>query len=313
MQIYFLFIIFTISLILSFYSYKKLIPILFVLIPDKPTYRSSHQKITPTGGGLSFALIGSLGSFALGDLSQIFCLPLAFVGFLDDRFNISPFIRYFCQILTAILCLIHNKNFLLKFLNLSFPLNYISLIAIIIFITSIINFSNFMDGIDGLVGGCFVVIFLNMLLNGDTSLASLIGALIGFLILNWSPSRIFMGDAGSTYLGALFSFAIFGFNSMQDTLAYVLIAFPIIGDASICLIRRVFNKHQIFKPHKLHLYQRLHQAGWSHSKVSLIYIFSTFLLALAYDFGAFYYLLPTLFLLIIVGYRLESRYAIKFK
>ena len=122
-----------------------------------------------------------------------------------------------------------------------------------------------------------------------------------------------MGDAEVHFLGAFFSFTIIGFNSINFSMANLLIAFPILGDASICLIRRILKKHQIFKPHKLHLYQRLHQAGWSHSKVSFIYIFCTFLLALSFDIGGFYCLLPSLFILFIFGYSLESRYAIEFK
>ena len=78
---------------------------------------------------------------------------------------------------------------------------------LIIAICGLINFTNFMDGIDGLVAGCMGVImtFLAIEFAAPWPIWALVGSLLGFLIWNWSPAQVFMGDVGSTFLGALFS------------------------------------------------------------------------------------------------------------
>ena len=155
----------------------------------------------------------------------------------------------------------------------------------VIAVTAVINFVNFSDGLDGLVAGCMVVLLSVAMLattqeSGD-ALLPLIGALLSFLAWNWSPARVFMGDVGSTFLGAVFAGMVLQQDSALGALGLLLVGFPLLGDAFLCVLRRWKAGQPVFQAHRLHLYQRLHQAGWAHSRVALLYIGATALLGWA--------------------------------
>ena len=84
-------------------------------------------------------------------------------------------------------------------------------------------------------------------------------------------------------------------------------------DAISCIARRILNKQNIFQAHKLHLYQRLFQAGLSHSKVSILYSSACLLLGITFNIFGIYYLLSTIVFLIIIGVFLDKKFAISFK
>ena len=127
-----------------------------------------------------------------------------------------------------------------------------------------------MDGIDGLVCGSMIIIF--SFLNIDFHyLLPIIGTLIGFLFFNWEPSKVFMGDSGSLFLGSYLATLILSLGSWFAIFKALILCSPILLDASSCLLIRFIKGQNIFSPHKLHLYQRLVSGGLSHSKVSLIY------------------------------------------
>ncbi len=237
-----------------------LVPVLSKRLPDIPNARSSHRSPTPRGGGLAFVVVATLLTpfFAQGATAWIpvVCAPLALVGVLDDRFDLPALWRYLAQIFTAMT--------LIAMATLPLPLW--SLPLVLLTVTAIINFFNFMDGLDGLVSSCAAVL---MLASGQWILA---GALLGFLLWNWSPARIFMGDVGSTYLGAVFAGLVLQRQQPLQALMLLLVATPLLADAFICVLRRWHAGQQIFQAHRLHLYQRLHSAGWSHARVSLLYL-----------------------------------------
>ena len=256
-----------------------LVPVLTKRLPDIPNARSSHRSPTPRGGGLAFVVVATLLTplFAQGATAWIpvVCAPLALVGVLDDRFNLPALWRYLAQIFTAMA--------LISMATLPLPLW--SLPFVLLAVTAIINFFNFMDGLDGLVSSCGAVL---MLTSGQWILA---GALLGFLLWNWSPARIFMGDVGSTYLGAVFAGLVLQRQQPLQALLLLLVATPLLADACICVLRRWYAGQHIFQAHRLHLYQRLHSAGWSHARVSLLYLVMITVLA----FGFFFALpLPTM-------------------
>jgi Fuc2NAc and GlcNAc transferase len=257
---------------------RLMIPWLRHGLLDQPNARSSHQRPTPRGGGLAFVLVASL----MGPLAgsgwpawiPLICLPLALVGMLDDRHDLPALWRYGVQMATA-----------LALLSVAaFPVPWRLMPLAVIAITAIINFVNFSDGLDGLVAGCTTVLLTVAILTispQPAALWPLIGALVGFLAWNWSPARVFMGDVGSTFLGATFAGVVLQQSTPTMALGLLLVGFPLLGDASLCVIRRLAAGQQIFQAHRLHLYQRLHQAGWSHSRVALLYIGATVLLGLA--------------------------------
>ena len=237
---------------------------------------------------------------------------MAIVGIFDDKFNLPSSLRYFIQIIISYFIL--NESNLNFFIEDNFS-DYYSVglkIFTIVCITAIINFVNFMDGIDGLISGSFSILIGYLIFNGNNYLLPLFSALVAFLIFNWYPSKIFMGDTGSTFLGAFLAFELCNTNSLIETTNLFFISLPILIDPFTCVLRRCWAKQNIFTSHKLHIYQRLYQAGLSHSKVSLIYIFLIFLLIFSLSFESF--LIKFIFALIVMltMIYLDQKVAIKF-
>ncbi len=282
---------------------------------DIPNKRSSHNTPKPKSGGISFvltALIGAildyfLNGFNFSIYAIFICFPLSVLGFIDDKFNIKIKFRFVFQIFTALLII-------KVFLNNFYGINFIVLPFILIIILSIINFVNFMDGMDGIVAGCMLISISsqNYVLNNNLSTWFLAGGLITFIFWNWHPAKIFMGDTGSTYLGGVFAALALAQDSLSESFFSLFLAFPIMSDALFCVIRRYKNKDNIFTPHKLHLYQRLHQSGWSHSKVSSLYISGTLLCSISYIKGGILGLLLISFMEFCIGIFLEKNYAKSF-
>ena len=267
---------------------------------DIPNDRSSHTQPTPRGGGLGFIIafaITSAISTAIAIPSIIPYLPLWFVlipltiiGILDDRQEVPAAIRYLVQLFSASLAVAYFGAFSQPWLTSFGIAGQITAIALtIIGMTALINFYNFMDGLDGLVAGCTALqlAFLALYLN-QPIFWLMISALLGFLWWNWSPAKIFMGDAGSTVLGASVAIALLN-NDSNPVQAWsaLAIALPIVGDAVYTLCRRLIRRENIFQAHRSHLYQRLQQSGWSHAQVASLYIGVTILVASSISlFGA---------------------------
>ncbi|MFM6407503.1 MAG: glycosyl transferase family 4, partial [Microcystis sp.] len=113
----------------------------------------------------------------------------------------------------------------------------------------------------------------------------LVAALVGFLLWNWSPAKIFMGDVGSTSLGAIVAMVLLNNQGDQSQAWSALtITFPLIGDAIYTLICRLFRQENIFQSHRSHLYQRLQKSGLSHSQVAIIYMAVTLLIAISINY-----------------------------
>jgi UDP-N-acetylmuramyl pentapeptide phosphotransferase/UDP-N-acetylglucosamine-1-phosphate transferase len=182
---------------------------------------------------------------------------------------------------------------------------WLSIVSVLL-ITAIINFTNFMDGLDGLVAGCGV------LLMASTSSWAISGAIFGFLILNWAPAKVFMGDVGSTYIGAVFGGMLIHTHSHHDELSILLIGFPLFADAFVCVIRRFVNGENIFKAHRKHLFQRLQQAGWPHQQVATLYISAVGILLLSYTIGGFAVLMISILTESVIACYLERNVAAEF-
>jgi Fuc2NAc and GlcNAc transferase len=264
---------------------------------DIPNDRSSHTKPTPRGGGLGFVIAFALTSAALPFLTHsenpilepidalyiwLVLLPLAIVGIVDDRHSVPSAIRYLIQLSAASIAVFCFGTFPQPWLTpLGLVGTAIAVVLTVIGMTALINFYNFMDGLDGLVAGVTVVQlgFLAIELNQPILLLLLV-ALLGFLWWNWAPAKIFMGDVGSTVLGAMVAIGLLhqSSNTIQSWSA-LAITLPLVADAIYTLIRRLQQHENIFKPHRTHVYQRLQQAGWSHASVASSYILMTLLIA----------------------------------
>ncbi|MBM5802133.1 MAG: glycosyltransferase family 4 protein, partial [Cyanobacteria bacterium K_DeepCast_35m_m2_023] len=263
----------------SWFFLRVLIPQLRRRLLDQPNARSSHNLPTPRGGGIAFVLVSLISSgvalvsgrgLAAAAL-PLLAAPLAVVGLLDDRHNLPASWRYDVQLFTAALIL--GLSPLVQRLGLSIASGSLLLLSVllllVIAVTAVINFSNFMDGLDGLVAGCMAVTIaaLAIALAAPWPLWALVGALLGFLFWNWSPAKVFMGDVGSTFLGAVLAGLVLQASSWPEAFGYLLVATPLLGDACSCVPRRLLAGQRVFQAHRLHLFQRLHQAGWPHARV----------------------------------------------
>ena len=303
---------FIISIFLSWYLLKLLMPFLNKFFIDKPNKRSSHILPKPSAGGISFVLVIIIFETIIGNFQPLICLPLAIIGFYDDLKGVPKFLRYLIQLFT-VLFLVINSN-VLYLLPENFP-SFLVVIFILFLIfsgTAIINFTNFMDGSDGIVAGSMLLIFLISSIVIANSYLVFVGSLIGFLIWNWYPSKVFMGDGGSTFLGALFVGLLFNTDSLNVSLQILIIFSPLIGDALICLLRRLFNGQRIFEAHCSHLYQRLIKAGWGHSSVAILYMGCIITLAITMIIGGFENIIAILILEFLLGFWFDQKIALPF-
>ncbi|MDC3164151.1 glycosyl transferase, partial [Prochlorococcus sp. AH-716-F13] len=140
-----------------------------------------------------------------------------------------------------------------------------------------------------------------------------LGILLSFLLWNWHPAKIFMGDAGSTYLGAIYAGIILKSGNLIELISLILILLPLIADPITCLVKRIFYRQPIFIAHNLHLYQRLNQYGMHTKKVCLIYLTATSVLCLAYLYLNFVFLSILSLIIILIGYFLDKNYALAFE
>jgi UDP-N-acetylmuramyl pentapeptide phosphotransferase/UDP-N-acetylglucosamine-1-phosphate transferase len=280
-------------------------------ILDIPNARSSHSEPTPSGGGLviitvaigALLLLGLFGILIWSGPLLAYIAGAGIVGtisFLDDIRNLSYRSRILIQSIAAILIIVSG----IYLSSLSLPVvgninvSWLGIPLTFVFIIGLTNAYNFMDGIDGLAGlqaviASFFLLFLAWLVNAE--LLSVTGLLIGastlgFLVHNWSPAKIFMGDIGSTFLGFSFAVLILMLND-QDTQFFflgVLALWPFIFDTTYTFLRRLMRGENVFEAHRSHLYQKLVDQGYSQSSTTLFYGLLSFvgiLLGLAWYYG----------------------------
>ncbi len=310
------FVVFLSAVVASWGLLRLLIPQLRRRFLDQPNARSSHVQPTPRGGGIAVVLVSVVAS-AFGLLfagwsplvaTPLLALPLALVGFLDDRHNLPSSWRYAVQLPTA-LGVVLLSQLVVPSLAL-WPV----LVLLVIAITAVINFTNFMDGLDGLVAGCMAVAMAAAAyaLAAPWPIWALVGALLGFLLWNWSPARVFIGDVGSTFLGAVFAGLVLQATSWSQALGLLLVATPLLCDAFVCVPRRLLAGQRVFQAHRLHLFQRLHQVGWSHARVSSLYVAATAALACALFAGGLPWVLVLSVVVVVVGFCLDQCVAVPF-
>jgi Fuc2NAc and GlcNAc transferase len=167
----------------------------------------------------------------------------------------------------------------LHFIDLGFAILDVPLLFNILAVLGIvwfINLFNFLDGIDGYISTEIIFICLGASLVTGTKLPLLLAAATsGFLILNWQPAKIFMGDVGSTLLGFTIAiFLIYYQNANESSvIIWLMLSSLFWYDATITLIRRWRNHEQLSKAHKKHAYQRIIQYGFSHQKTVIYSVF----------------------------------------
>jgi Fuc2NAc and GlcNAc transferase len=243
---------------------------------DHPNPRSSHRAVTPRAGGL--ALIASAavcvaltrpfwagGRGAAALLAGALIIGLA--GALDDRIGLPPLPKFAFQLAAAVVCVGGTGG--LARLPLPPPLDVAlgpaGVFAAVLWIVAVVNFYNFLDGIDGLAGLQGVVTGVGVALADWHPLARLVGVSVAasctaFLVFNWHPARIFLGDVGSGFLGYTFATLPLLASSDSRVEAILFVAMSLwlfLADATWTLGRRAARDARWHEAHREHLYQRL--------------------------------------------------------
>jgi Fuc2NAc and GlcNAc transferase len=258
---------------------------------DVPNPRSSHAVPTPRGGGAAIVLVTTVGLlvFALCGVLRLdlACalvgggLAVAVVGFIDDRRSLSAATRLMVHFLAALWAL----AWLGGLPALRVGTNLISAAWFGYFLGAggivwAINLFNFMDGIDGLAASEAIFVSLAgavltvSLVNGaGVGFAALVFAAAsgGFLVWNWPPARIFLGDVGSGYLG--FVVVVLAVSASRDNPValwiWLILGGAFFVDATVTLLRRLLRGERVYEAHRSHAYQWLARRWGSHRRVTL--------------------------------------------
>ena len=295
---------FLIVLVVSFLFVYNLTPLIIKLaiktnFMDNPEARKMHKKATPLLGGLSvfigfFVLImieslmnnGPRTNFATyGYLLGAFVILI--VGLIDDKFGMHPVIKFMFQVIVCLI-FIHTNDLYYLFVNPLF-----SIVIIIFWMTGLMNAFNFLDNMDGILSGmsgilaiCFYAICVLTKtpsvshLNNYVGIIALTfaGAVFGFLPYNFNPAKIFLGDAGSMFIGYFLSTmgiltGKLSVNSMQSNVFYllpILILSFAIFDISLVSITRKRDGRRISQGGKDHSTHRIGTAMGSIKITALV-------------------------------------------
>lgn len=257
---------------------------------DIPNQRSSHTVPTPRGGGVAVVISFVLATgimYGFNQLSVGFLLAIvvggggvAMVGFLDDHGHIAArwrLLAHFCAALTAVYWV--GGLPALEILGETFQLGVLGHIVAVVLLVWMLNLYNFMDGIDGLagiqvistcVGGAVLYVLVGQPAMGALAI-TLACCAAGFLIWNFPPARIFMGDAGSGFLGFILGvFALqAGWIESQLFFSWLILLGVFVVDATFTLFVRLLRRERIYEAHRSHAYQHAALHYGSHLKVSL--------------------------------------------
>lgn len=244
--------------------------------------RSSHSVPTPHGGGIAVSLTWFIGLIYLYLNDQIesslfFALiigaVIAVVGLIDDIVELSPKLRMIVFALVGAIGLYiigGLDTITFGLFDISNPI--ITSIIAMLLILWYINLTNFIDGIDSYLSVKFIFLSVaGLILSGAEHFAVLGVSVLGFLYWNWHKAKIFMGDVGSTLLGYTIAIITIYYANIEPTNLWIWVTLYGVFwfDATITLIRRKLNGEKLTEAHRKHAYQRLTQAGWSHSRVTL--------------------------------------------
>jgi Fuc2NAc and GlcNAc transferase len=260
---------------------------------DIPNERSSHITPTPRGGGIAFVATSLIGFLLLilnnalngTELLALCCAGaiVAIAGHLDDRQKISgATLRLMFHALSAII-LIVGIGFpsQISLFDQTVNTGVIGSILGVLYLVWLLNLFNFMDGTDGIAASeaifvCVAGAILNFHVLSDINFSAaaiiLASCTFGFLLYNWSPAKIFMGDVGSGYLGiAIGGLSLMATKQQHELLwVWIILLAVFVSDATITLIRRLLRKQKPHVAHRSHAYQHLAIRFNSHAKVSLL-------------------------------------------
>jgi Fuc2NAc and GlcNAc transferase len=254
---------------------------------DIPNERSSHSCATPRGGGMAIVVTATAAVLVLaaqGSVPRDLCMALvgggiavAVVGFVDDRFAVPAGVRLAVHLLAAAWAVYWLGGLTAVRLGDHIaPLGWLGRALAVLGIVWVLNLFNFMDGIDGIAASEAVFVacagaLLSAAGSGVTGAAGVFaGACAGFLLWNWPPAKIFLGDVGSGYLG--YAIAVLALAATRADSAAVCVWLILGGvffvDATVTLLRRLLRGERVYEAHRSHAYQWLARRWGSHAKVT---------------------------------------------
>jgi UDP-GlcNAc:undecaprenyl-phosphate/decaprenyl-phosphate GlcNAc-1-phosphate transferase len=269
---------------------------------DIPGRRKIHKKVTPSMGGIAIFFGFSISTLIWINFDNWFQIKfilvalfvIFFIGVRDDLVPLKPSLKLMGQIMSASLLIflfdLRLRSFygLFGIFDLPEVVSYIITVFTIIIIT---NSFNLIDGLDGLAGTVAIIALLAFglwfYLIGDNIFAilnfAMLGAIFAFLIFNWEPSEVFMGDTGALVIGMLLSIMIIHFIDLNYNLpvntqykftgsvgtAACFIIIPLV-DTSRIIILRLLKGQSPFKPDKSHIHHAIMRMGMTHSQTTII-------------------------------------------
>ncbi|QIT57250.1 glycosyltransferase family 4 protein [Aquisalimonas sp. 2447] len=257
---------------------------------DVPNERSSHDVPTPRGGGVAVVAVSLVGLLVLGvvgafPLAGLIALGLgggavAGIGWLDDHADVPARWRLLVHLVAAAWVVAWAGGApALALPAVNWEWGWFGALVLVLFIGWLLNLYNFMDGIDGIAGveavtvtGVAAVLLWWAGASGWALVAGLFtAASLGFLVWNWPPAKIFMGDAGSGFLGfALAALAVLTWADGGLTVwAWLILLGVFIVDASITLVRRVLRGERFYEAHRSHAYQHASRYFGAHLPVTV--------------------------------------------
>lgn len=261
---------------------------------DRPNQRSSHSVPTPRGGGVAIVLtllaaliwLYFVNAINLDTFLGIFIpgVIVAIIGFLDDHGHIAARWRLLMHFSAAVVGLYFLGSFpVINVFGYDLSLSWIGMVLGCVYLVWMLNLYNFMDGINGLASAqaiifavCSAVLMtINQYstLPGSTYLVALAlaGAAAGFIVWNFPVARIFMGDAGSGFLGITIGLMILHIAKLDTRyfIAELCLLGVFIVDSTLTLLRRLVAGKKVYEAHASHCYQILARKYASHVPVTL--------------------------------------------
>jgi len=260
---------------------------------DIPNERSSHVTPTPRGGGIAFVATSLIGFLLLllnsaltgTELLALCCAGsiVAIAGHLDDRQKISgATVRLVLHAISAVILIVGvGIPSELALFDRTVNTGIVGSILGVVYLVWLLNLFNFMDGTDGiaaseaifvLLAGAFLNYHVLSVANHSAAAVVLAASTFGFILYNWSPAKIFMGDVGSGYLGVgVGGLSLIAANQDPELLwVWIILLAIFVSDATVTLIRRLLRKQKPHVAHRSHAYQHLAIRLNSHAKVALL-------------------------------------------
>lgn len=282
---------------------------------DSPNSRKVHTQSMARLGGVAIIIAFLVGIVILKPENDalpfilVAALIIVITGIWDDVSELSAKWKLLGQIIAA--SIVISGGVYIDFINLpfnnQFDLGWMSIPLTLLWIVGITNAVNLIDGLDGLAAGVssimLVTISIISILQGSMFIVALaialLGGTLGFLVHNFHPAKIFMGDTGALFLGFMIAvISLLGFKNITIfslVVPIIILAVPI-SDTFFAIIRRILNKQSLSAPDKSHLHHCLLRLGYSHKQTVLI----IYAISACFSLSAVVFTLSTLWVSVVI-------------